>query len=75
MSTLTLNIPDNIELDTKDTTKFLASKLYESGKLTLGQAAALAGFSKPAFAEILGDYGVSLINYPVSDMKADAERI
>ena len=75
MSTITLNIPDNIDLDDKDTVKFLAAKLYESGKLSLGQAASLAGFSKTAFAEILGEYGVSLINYPVSDIKADAERI
>lgn len=75
MSTITLNIPDKVELDTKDTVRFLASKLYESGKLSLGQAAELAGFSKVAFAEILSDYNVSLINYPITDFKADAARI
>lgn len=75
MSTITLNIPDKVELDTKDTVRFLAAKLYESGKLSLGQAAELAGFSKVAFAEILSDYNVSLINYPITDFKADAARI
>jgi len=75
MSTITLTIPDKVELDYKDTVKFLAAKLYESGKLSLGQAAEIAGFSKVAFAEILGDYNVSLINYPITDIKADAARI
>jgi predicted nucleic acid-binding protein len=32
----------------------LAAKLYEAGKLTLGQAAEMAGLTKVAFAEILG---------------------
>ncbi len=53
----------------------MASKLYEAGKLSLGQAADMAGLTKVAFAEILGDFGVSLINYPVAEMKADAKKI
>jgi len=75
MSVITLQVPDNIELDQKDTIKFLSAKLYESGKLTLGQAAELSGLSKIAFAEIIGDYNVALINYPVSDILKDAARI
>lgn len=75
MSVITLQIPDKIELDPKETIRFLSSKLYESGKLSLGQAAELAGLSKVAFAEIIGDYNVSLINYPVSDILQDAARI
>lgn len=75
MNTITITFPDKVELDERDTVKFLAAKLYESGKLSLGQAAELAGYSKMAFAEILGDYHVSLINYPISDIIADASRI
>jgi predicted HTH domain antitoxin len=75
MKPITLNFPDKVELDPKDVVKFLAAKLYESGKLSLGQAAQLAGYSKTAFAEILGDYGVSIINYPASDIRRDASRI
>jgi predicted HTH domain antitoxin len=75
MNTITLHIPDKINLDPQETVKFLASKLYEAGKLTLGQAASLAGMQKVAFAEILGDYGVSLINYPASEIRKDASRI
>ncbi len=75
MKTLTLNIPEKIELDSKDTVKFLAAKLYESGKLTLGQAAEIAGLSKVAFSEILADYDVSLFNYPASEIIKDEAKI
>ncbi len=75
MQTITITLPDNTELDARQTVKFLASKLYEAGKISLGQAADMAGLTKVAFAEILGDFGVSLINYPVTEMKRDAEKI
>jgi predicted HTH domain antitoxin len=71
MNKITLHLPDKIDLDPKETTIFLAAKLYENGRLSLGHAAELAGLSKFAFAEILGNYGVSLINYPAEDIKKD----
>lgn len=72
MKHLTLNIPENLDLNERETKRFLAAKMYESGKLSLGQSAVLAGMSKVAFAEILADYGVSIINYPPSDILRDA---
>ncbi len=75
MKTLTLHIPEKLELDSKEIVKFLASKLYESGKLSLGQAAELAGLSKMAFSEILTDYDVSLFNYPAEDIIRDEAAI
>jgi predicted HTH domain antitoxin len=74
MKHLTLNIPDSLNLNEIDTKRFLAAKMYEIGKLSLGQAASLAGLSKIAFTEILADYNVSLINYPYSDISTDAAR-
>jgi predicted HTH domain antitoxin len=74
MSTLTLQLPDSLELSPKETVRFLAAKLYESGRLSLGQAAELAGLSKPTFAEILADYGVSIINYSIEDVINDAAK-
>ncbi|WP_256005855.1 UPF0175 family protein [Pedobacter deserti] len=41
--------------------RFIAAQFYESGKLSLGQAADMARLSKRTFAELLSDYGVSLI--------------
>ncbi|HRO41908.1 MAG TPA: UPF0175 family protein [Flavipsychrobacter sp.] len=75
MKTLTINLPDKIEIDAKETIKFLAAKLYEAGRLSLGEAAAVAGYSKTTFAEMLADYNVSLFNYPASDIRSDAARI
>jgi predicted HTH domain antitoxin len=72
MKNITLNIPDNLNLNERETIRFLAAKLYESGKLSLGQAAELAGLSKVAFSEIQADYNVSFINYPPTDVIRDA---
>ena len=50
-------------MDNEQYTKtMLAANLYESGKLSLGQAADLAGYSKRIFMELLGDFNVSLFN-------------
>ncbi|MCG9900321.1 MAG: UPF0175 family protein [Hydrotalea sp.] len=71
MKVLTLNIPDNVDLDNKQVALLVASRLYEQGKLSLGQAAEVAGLTKRTFAEILGDYDVSIFNYPASDLSRD----
>ena len=71
MKTLTINIPDALDFDNKDLTMILASRLYEQGKLTLGQAAEMANLSKRTFAELLGEYNVSIFNYPASDISRD----
>ena len=68
---MTLQMPDNLEVDNKQLAMLLASKLYEMGKLSLGQAAEVAGISKRAFSELLGSYNVSIFNYPPSDISND----
>lgn len=73
MKTLFLNIPDTVDFDDKEALMAIASRLYEKGKLSLGQAAVLVGLSKGAFMEILGSYGVSIFNYPSSDLDRDVE--
>ena len=75
MNTITLQVPENFELDEKTTVRFLAAKLYESGKLSLGQAADLAGLTKFTFAELLPDFNVPFINYQLEDVLADAAKI
>ncbi|MHB8337856.1 MAG: UPF0175 family protein [Ignavibacteriaceae bacterium] len=71
MKTITLNIPDDLDLDNREVSMLVATKLYEQGKLTLGQAAELVGLSKRTFAELLGIYGISIFNYPASDLSKD----
>ena len=73
MTTLTLNLPKTVKFDERELVLILATKLYEKGKLSLGQSAELAGFTKRAFMEILGDYGVSIFNYSPDDLEKDLE--
>ena len=73
MTTLTLNLPKTVHLEERELVMILATKLYEQGKLSLGQAAELAGLSKRAFMEILGNYGVSIFNYSPDELEKDLE--
>ena len=73
MKTLTFNIPDTFDLDDNEVGMLLASRLYEQGKLSLGQAAELVGMTKRTFAELLGKYNVSIFNYPTSDLSKDVK--
>ncbi|MDN3583001.1 UPF0175 family protein [Mucilaginibacter flavus] len=75
MTTITLEVPDSLGEYEKDTVRFIAAKLYESGKLSLGQAAVMSGLTKRTFAELLNDYGVSYINYSVEDLKDELNGI
>ncbi|MDZ7773405.1 MAG: UPF0175 family protein [Balneolaceae bacterium] len=73
MKTLTIHIPNTAEIDDQEARMSLASKLYERGKLTLGQAAELAGYSKETFMELLAEYNVALINHPAEELDQDIE--
>lgn len=71
MKTLTLSIPDDLDLDNREAAMLLATRLYERGKLSLGQAAELAGYSKRTFMELLGSYNVSIFNYDEQELEND----
>jgi predicted HTH domain antitoxin len=71
MRKVNFKIPDNVDLDEKDIAMIVASTLYEKGKLSLGQAAELAGLTKRTFAELLGKHDISVFNYPPSDLTRD----
>ena len=73
MKTILLTIPDSADLNDSEAKMLLASRLFEKGKLTLGQASEMVGLSKAAFMELLADYDVSFINYPTSDLATDIE--
>ncbi len=71
MKTLTINLPDALEMDDRELLMIVATRLYEQGKLSLGQAAEVAGLTKRTFAELLGSYNVSIFNFPASDLSKD----
>lgn len=73
MRTVSLKIPDSVDLGEWDLSMIVAVKLYEEAKLSAGQAAEMVGLSKRAFIEMLGKYGVSIFSDSVSDLHQDIE--
>ena len=71
MKTVTLSIPENLDIEDKEVAMLVATRLYEQGKLSLGQAAQITGLSKRTFAELLGSYNVSIFNYSANDLARD----
>lgn len=67
MTTLTIQVPDKLEKEREETIRFLAAKLYESGKMTLRQAAEMSGMKKWDFSEILINYGVHFLDYAAEE--------
>ena len=62
-----------IYVDSFEAKSILASQLYKQGKLSLGQAADLVGLPKPAFAEILRRYELSIFGTEPSDLREDLQ--
>ena len=73
MKVVTLNLPDSLDLDDREATMLLATKLYEQGRLSIGQAAEMAGYSKRTFMELLSRYNVSIFNYDPSELLNDVK--
>lgn len=71
MKKVTINLPDTLDIDSKELAILIATKLYEQGKLSVGQASEVAGLTKRAFIELLGAYNVSVFNFPPSDLASD----
>jgi predicted HTH domain antitoxin len=50
-----------------------AVKLFESGALTMSQAAKSVDYTMSAFMDLLKNYNVSVINHPASDLESDVK--
>ena len=73
MTTMTIQVPEKLEKEHDETVRLIAAKLYESGKLTLGQAAEMCGMKKWDFAEILINYGVHFFDASAKAAIEDAK--
>ncbi len=71
MSINILNVTLPFSLSEDEAKLLLSVKLYEVGKISLGQAAKLAGYSKRAFIDILGHYKIAVINYPPEELRKE----
>ena len=50
-----------------------AIKLFETARLTLGQAARFAGYSKSGFIDVLGHHGVAVVDYPAAELTGEID--
>jgi predicted HTH domain antitoxin len=66
---LKVDLPSSLSID--EVKVLLAVKLYEVGKISIGQAAEIAGYSKRAFMEILGRYNVPIFAYSPEELRTD----
>ena len=64
---LRVTLPDSLSVE--EGRLLLAVKLYEVGKVSLGQAAKVAGYSKRAFLETLGRQQVPVLNYSAEELR------
>ena len=71
MRTVTLKLPDNIELNEKEISIMLSAQLYNLGKMSLGQAANHVDLNKVAFINELGKYNVSVFGETLEELEQE----
>jgi predicted HTH domain antitoxin len=81
MTTGTITFPEELPYSLKESKEgfvkllllYAAMKLFEEGKLSLGKAANLAGYSRVAFIDVLSQHRVSLFNYTEDALDAEIQ--
>jgi predicted HTH domain antitoxin len=81
MSTIQIEIPDELLLSLKETPEEFsqgfcmaaAAKLYEMHKISSGRAAQLAGISRVQFLATVGKYGVSVFDLTEEELAQDLQ--
>jgi hypothetical protein len=71
MNTIQLRVPGDLDLKGYDFSMIIASKLFEEGKLSSGQAAGMEGLTKRAYIEVIGKYAVSTISNSLTDLYSE----
>jgi predicted HTH domain antitoxin len=68
---VSVDIPDMAAVSASEARFFLAAKLFEVEKLSLGQAAELCGLSKRAFMEMLNRWDVPVFTLTAAELQSD----
>lgn len=68
-----LAVPFDERLLAHGINRALALRLFETGLLTLSQAAQLAAIALEEFIELLGAVGISAVDYPPEELDAEVE--
>ena len=72
LNELKVTLPPEVSIE--EARLLLMIKLFETGRLSLGQAARLSGHSKRVFMEMLGKSGVAVFDQPAEELE-EARRI
>jgi predicted HTH domain antitoxin len=72
-NTLTVELP--FGLDPEEARLLLTMKLFEEGKISLGHAANMAGYTKRTYMELLGKKGIPVYNYDADDLERELESL
>ena len=70
---MTIQVPDALEKEHDETVRFLAAKLYEAGKLSLGQAAEMCNMEKWDFPAVLTKFNIPYFQYSGKDLLNEFE--
>jgi predicted HTH domain antitoxin len=70
MMTLKVDLPPDIPED--EARLLLTVKLFETGKVSLGKAADIAGYSKRDYLQALNKLGVSIFNYTAEELREES---
>lgn len=69
MPSLQLDLP--LDVTAEEARLLLSVKLWETGRLSLGQAAEFSGYSQRAFMEVLSNLGLSIFRYDPDDLERE----
>jgi predicted HTH domain antitoxin len=73
MQTTQVTMPLPFSVTEADAKLLLAVKLFETGKLSLGQAAELSGYSYRSFLEVLRQNKIPVANYSALELEKELE--
>lgn len=68
-----LTVPFNERLIELGVHRNIAIHLFESGQVTLGRAAKIAGLSIGDFLDVLGPLGIPVVDYPPEELEKELE--
>lgn len=72
-NTLTVELPFGIEPE--EALLLLSMKLFEDGKVSLGYAAEMAGYTKRTYMELLSKRGTPVVDYPPEELNRELEAL
>lgn len=73
MTQMTVDLPESVS--ESEAKLQLAARLFEIGRLSCGQAAELAGYSKRTFLELLGKLGVPVFDSSTDELTEDLRHV